>query len=414
MALAALALRRCVAAPLARLLQPSWAAAGAAGALPQWPARLGLGLSGRALASRAGELAAEVEYNLASGQRLPTGGSLYSLLDAELSRLRWDNDRIIARVDDLKKIREAHVVEEDKILEQMRSDPSSTAHGTRLIETLKRIEEIDFQIAGLRSQQLENSRGVSAMKRGKVRIELSDELMSMVEKVDEVLREGKALSQKDPLTGALSALVQRQLEEYDRNAAAALEAKKDIENSLAKMRTLALGKRVRRGRIDPETEAIGGQLVASFYELQRKNAKLVRLRDVQLLNTKEVNVLERVIDKLARHARIQELIDSGDKAKMQSEADLMLHEMEVTKKALAELEAVKAGHAREAAQAVERLRAPDLKDAVTPETGALREGLFAALRGEELCASRLAVLRGVKAQHAALLGELRTAMLRQQ
>lgn len=366
---------------------------------------------GRAFAVSASELATEVERELASGKKLQKGGSTYTKVEAELTRLREDNDHIIAQDMELKEVRSGHVAEEQKIIEQVRTTGDVKVHGPHLIDILKKIEDIDFQLAGLRCQQLENSRDISKLKREKVRIEKSEAVRTLIEQVDQAVEEGQSVSEGGPLAGAISDLVQGLYDEFDKNNEAASDTKKDIENSLSRLRSLVLGRRVRRGRINSETEALGGQLVSSFYELQRKNTKLGRLRDVQALNAKEINVLERAMDKLSRHARVRDLIQAKDVQKMEAEAAQLWEEIQQVRAALADLEAARAKHAQEAADAVDRLRAPSMLGVVTPETGELRERLIASLREEELCASRLAVLRGAQAQDIMFLGQLRAALL---
>ncbi|CAE7768337.1 unnamed protein product [Symbiodinium sp. KB8] len=50
------------------------------------------------------------------------------------------------------------------------------------------------------------------------------------------------------------------------------------------------------------------------------------------------------------------------------------------------------------------------EEVVTPETGKLREQLIAALREEEFCMARLAVLRKSQAQDVKFLASLRKAI----
>jgi len=363
----------------------------------------------RRFLSRAADLSAEVEQKLASGIKIDKGSTSYALVVSEIDRLRWANDKIIAQVAALKDIRTGFLADKEANHQGVISGDVIT-HGPALIDVLSNIEDVESQIAGCRSQQLQNSKDIAVLKRGKVRIEKNAEVRTLLQKVEDALRDGDALTQKEPLMEALSAFVERLQKEFDGNSQTALAVNKDIDNTLSKFRSLVLARRVRRGRIDVETELLGGTLISSFYELLRKNSRLSRVRDVQLLDSMDINLLEHAIDRLDRHAKVEEVIGSGNREKMEEEVRTLLEEIGKFTRALADVEAAWIGHSNDSTETIEKLRGPQFKDVVTPASGVMREELFKALREEELCSARMATLRRSKARNVKLLCRLKAAL----
>jgi len=359
--------------------------------------------------SRAADLSADVEQKLASGIKMDKSSTTYALVVSEIDRLRWANDKIIAQVAALKDIRKDFIAEKEAKHQGVLNGDVNT-HGPALIDVLSKIEDVESQIAGYRSQQLQNSTDIGVLKRGKVRIEKNAEVKTLVQKVDDALKDGDASTQKKPLMEALSALLERLQNEFDDNSQAALTIKLDVENSVSKLRSLVLARRVRRGRIDVETELLGGVLISSFYELLRKNAKLSRVRDVQLLDSMDINLLEKAVDRLDRHAKVQEVIDSGDRKTMEEEVRALLEETGKVTRALADVETSWIGHSNNATETIQKLRDPQSKDIVTTATGQMREELFKALREEELCSVRMASLRRSEARNLTLICRLRATL----
>jgi len=346
---------------------------------------------------------------LASGQHLQRAGETFGKLDEELVRLREDNDNIGAQVAELMKVRSEYVAQEGLLIGQVRKAGDVSAHGSGIIDALKKMEEVDCQLAGLRSQQLQNTRDISDLKRGKVRIETSEEIMSPIRQVEEAIAADGVLLEAGPLSEALSELVKSRQGDFDRNSHAVLATNKSLTNALATLKTQELSVRARRGRINAETEAIRGRMVSSFYTAQRKNAKLTRLRDSQATDAKQINELERALAKLNRHIEVRELIKAGDQQQMDLKAKELWNDMAQMQGLLAELENARAAHAHAATDAMAKLREPGMRDCVSPETGELRERLIESLREEELCAARLAALRGTQAQDVKLLSELQAS-----
>lgn len=370
------------------------------------------GIKLRHILSRAADLSADVEHKLASGIKMDSSSTTYALVVSEIDRLRWANDKIVSQVAALKDVRTGYIAEQEAKYQGVVNGDVNT-HGPALIDVLGKIEDVESQIAGCRSAQLQNSRDIGMLKRGKVRIEKSAEVRNLVQKVDDVLKDAVGpveMEVQEALMEALSELLERLQQEFDNNSQASLAIQQDIQNTVARLRSLVLARRVRRGRIDVETELLGGRMISSFHELVRKNSRLGRVRDVQLLDAMDMNLLERSIDRLDRHAKVQEVIDSGDRGKMEAEVKILLEELEQATRALADVEADWIGHSNDAAGTIEKLRDATSKDVVTPATGEMREELFKALREEELSSARMASLRRSKARNVTLLCRLRTAL----
>mmetsp|Transcript_123999 Transcript_123999/g.246909 ORF Transcript_123999/g.246909 Transcript_123999/m.246909 type:complete len:400 (+) Transcript_123999:69-1268(+) len=359
--------------------------------------------------SRAADLSADMEHKLASGVKLDSNGTTYALVVSELDRLRWANDKIAAQVAALKDVRTGSLAAQEAMYQSV-LDGDAKTQGPALIDVLAKIEDVESQIAGCRSEQLQNSKDIGNLKRCKARIEKSAEVRTLIEKVDDALRDGDALMQKEALVKALSELLERLHEEFDRNSKVSLALRQDTENIRAKLGSLVLAKRVRRGRMDVETELLGGRLISSFYSMLRKNSRLQRVRDVQLEVTMDVSLLEHAMGRLKKCAKVQEVINSGDRKKMEVEVQELLEELKQATRALAEVEATWSGHSDDASRTIEKLRAPGFKDQVSKATGEMREDLFQALREEELCSARMASLRRTKARDVTLLCRLRAAL----
>lgn len=350
---------------------------------------------------------AEVERALAGGGRVEKGGALHGKVEVELRRLREDNDRITSQVLGLKKARAQLVATEDDLISKMRHDGDVHSHGPSFASAVRKIEEVDSELAGLRCQQLVNSRDVAELKLGKVRIETREEVAELVRRVDEALAGGLDAS---GLQAEVQDLVKRLRDEFDASAHAVSATTKELDNTVGRLRNLELSIRVRRGRIDAETDALRGQLVSAFFEAKRKNSRLMRIRDSQAQNAKDINVLERALDRMARDSKIKEVLASGDKQRLSVEASALWEDIEQMQKALLRLEEVRDRHSEEVATAIADLRTPDMVGTVSAETGARRERLIAALREEELCAQRLAMLRNVQALDIELLRKVKSAM----
>mmetsp|Transcript_65738 Transcript_65738/g.118435 ORF Transcript_65738/g.118435 Transcript_65738/m.118435 type:complete len:387 (+) Transcript_65738:67-1227(+) len=355
-----------------------------------------------------GQLVAEVETALAGGKLLERGSPMYSQLNAQVHRLRAENDQFVVDVQNLKKARAELVAEEARMIAKIHADGQSGHHGSKIVETLKQIEDLDRQMAMLRSQQVQNVRDVGLLKRQKVTIEKSEEVMKLERQVQEALGQAEPVQEDGPLATSIAEAVQRLRDEFDANSVSSAEAKKDIENAVSRIRSSEMSLRVRRDKADPTSDALRASLISGLYQVRRKNAKLSQMRDMQAFNAQLVGVLQRARHSLSRKAEVQLLVAAGNKEHIKVEINVMLRDIQMLQKVTEELEATQAKHADEGAEVTTKLRG--LKTEVTPETGLLRERLIAALREEEFCMARLAVLRNVQAQDVKFLAELEHAL----
>jgi len=242
------------------------------------------------------------------------------------------------------------------------------------------------KVASMRSSQIQNYLDVGALKRQRAAIEKSEEVTKLSNQAYAASEEALPEEEIAKLEVEILDTVQRLRQESDAVADAVLVTRKDITNVVSETRSIQLSLRVRRGKADAESDKLRSTLVAKLYEVRRKSAKLTGLRDIQAYNVKLIAVLERARHALRRHSEVQALIATGNKEHMDTEAKHVAEILEVTAK----------------------LRGLD--DEVTPETSSLRERLIAALRQEEFCTSRLAILRKAQAQDVKFMADLGKAI----
>ncbi|CAE7551027.1 unnamed protein product [Symbiodinium natans] len=354
--------------------------------------------------SAAQVLVAQVEAAVASGRHINKGSPLYEKIGVEVDRLRSENDTVIAKVDELDSSRAKLVADSTAFVAGVRAGED----GSQMVETLQKIEELDRQMAELRSQQIQNYLDIGALKRQRVTIQKNEEVMEIVSQVYEMMEKDEMIAEDAELAVALGEKVSKLEAEFDSFSQSIATAKKELENVVSRVKSLELSLRARRDKANHETDTLRANSISGLYEARRKNAQLTRYRIQQALNVKLVSVLERARQAFRTHTRIKELIDSGNKAQMEVVVGELLREMEVAVTTAAELEEAKARHSKEVHDVTAKLRQHE--EVVTPETGKLREELIAALREEEFCMARLAVLRKSQAQDVKFLASLRKAI----
>jgi len=349
-------------------------------------------------------LVAQVEAAVASGRPIRQQSTLYSKISEEVDRLRSDNDGIMTKVEELDSSRSELVKKSTGFVADVKAGKDTS----EMVETLNKIEEIDHQTAELRSQQIQNYLDIGALKRQRVTVQKNEEVVEISSQVYETIAKDEVLSEDAPLAVSLGETVGKLEAEFDSFSQSIAGAKKELENVVSRVRSLELSLRARRAKADHETDTLRANLISGLYEARRKNAQLTRYRIQQALNVKLVSVLERARQTFRTQARIKELIATGNKEQMEVEVAGLLHEMDVAESTAAELEEAKAQHTQEVNDVTAKLRQHE--DKVTPETGKLREQLIAALREEEFCMARLAVLRSSQAQDVKFLASLRAAI----
>jgi len=347
---------------------------------------------------------AQVEAAVASGRPIHQNGTLYEKITEEVDRLRSENDTVIAKVDELDSSRSKLISDSANFIAEVRAGED----GSQMAETLHQMEELDRQTAELRSQQIQNYLDIGALKRQRVTIQKSEQVMEISSQVYEMIAKDEMIAEDAVLAVSLAETVSKLESEFDSFSQSIATAKKELENVVSRVRSLELSLRARRAKADHETDTLRANLISGLYEARRKNAQLTRYRIQQALNVKLVSVLERARQAFRTHTRIKELIVSGSKEQMEVEVGDLLREMEVAVATAAELEEARAQQSKEVHDVTAKLRQHE--EVVTPETGKLREQLIAALREEEFCMARLAVLRKSQAQDVKFLASLRKAI----
>jgi len=350
-------------------------------------------------------LVAKVEAKSASGRPIRRDSPLYAQLLEEMDRLRAENDKILAKVDELNVSRTKLVSESSELIAAIHQGGQDPNH---MAETLEKIEDLDQNVGELRSSQIQNYLSIGALKRQMVTVQKNEEVMQLSKDIYEQIGRGEAVPEDGPLAASLDNAANRLSDEFDSFSKSIAAAKKELDTVVGRVRSVELSLRARRGKADHEAETLRFNLISGLYEARRKNAQLTRYRIQQALNVKLIAVLERAREAFRFHSRIQALIDSGDKEQMEVEVASLLRGINATQKHAAELEASKATHSKEIQDVTVKLR--EFEDKVTPETGKLREKLIAALREEEFCIARLEVLRQVQVQDIKFLASLRQAM----
>jgi len=330
---------------------------------------------------------------------------LYAQLYEEVDRLRGENDKILAKVDELNGSRTQLVSESSGVIAAIHQGGEDPSH---MAETLQKIEELDQHMGELRSSQIQNYLSIGALKRQMVTVQKNEEVMQLSKDVYEQIGRGEVVAEDGPLAVSLDDAANRLSEEFDSFSKSIAAAKKELDTVVSRVRSVELSLRARRGKADHEAETLRFNLISGLYEARRKNAQLTRYRIQQALNVKLVAVLERAREAFRFHARIQALIASKDKAQMEVEVASLLRDIDATQKHVEELEVAKASHSTQIQDVTAKLR--EFTDKVSPETGKLREQLIAALREEEFCIVRLEVLRQVQVQDIKFLAHLRQAL----
>merc|ERR1719203_2382365 len=112
------------------------------------------------------DLVSEVEQALVKGERLKKSGSTYQNMQREATRLRMDNDSIMADSEKLAGERELWVAQEEEIHKHISMTPGEVAGDlAAMTEVTERIQGVDIRLAGLRHQQQQNVKDVGAPKR---------------------------------------------------------------------------------------------------------------------------------------------------------------------------------------------------------------------------------------------------------
>jgi len=356
------------------------------------------------------ELVTEFERAMASGARLNKNEATYQNLADEAKRLRRENDEIMSEVSDLMVMRATYVELENEIQSKLEKDGDYSKHGAEKIELLKNIREVDYQIAGLRYQQFVNIQDIGLLKRTMNRIEKMGEVMALVDKVEAALEEDTTVPVDSTDTDALAEQVDGFRTEYDSVTKVVWTYRESVQQKFQEIYDAYHALLDVRETEGNNADEIRNKLVAHLQHMKRMLAQLSRLRDIQVLNAKEIGILERVRKKLRRHAEVQKLLKSGDRQRILDEFARLQERTARLRASMLELETSQARFSENSAEITTNLR--ELKDVVTAETGNLREQLIANIQEEEQTRERLAVLRSAQVQNIQFLASLKGALLK--
>lgn len=355
------------------------------------------------------DLVTEVEMAMITGSAQPQkGGKTYTNLEEELVRLRMENDRISERIVELKALRLESVKAEEEATKKFYSADGFAAHKADMVKALKEIEEIDFELAGLRYQNKVNILDVGLLKRTMTRIEKRAAVTNLVNKFQGSFLAGEAVHPDSPEVHELSALMQSMRTEYDDVVAKVEDWKaynEEFRSRLDAAQALCLDVRDTPGG---DADNARAALIGHLHEATRMNLQLTRLRDIQLLDSQEMALLERVQGKLESDRRRHKLLAEGSEDDIRHYVNTLQDQTRSLRQSMQHMEATLDVSDKEISRIVSRLR--ELKMVTTPETSELREKLIACVHEEQQCLGRLAVLRGIKHHKILWLAKLKSAL----
>lgn len=355
------------------------------------------------------DLVCEVGQALVKGERVDKGGVTYQNLQREATRLRMDNDGIIAEADTLREDREVLVTQEENIHERVSEVTGCTDDQRALAEVSERIQGIDAELAGLRHQQSYNIRDVGNLKRTMSLIEKRCEVAGLVDGVEANLRKAEednvaGFSQDD--VEALNGLRDHLFNEFERASSKVMQYEETIlEWSQRQREELSMVP----WNEPPSAEALDGRMatISRIHQLRRKIAQLMRLVDIQLTNAGAIGELDRAQSKLWRANEIRRVVETGDKEQLAAMSDSLREETASLRNLIQFIEGDSETEESELS-IISKLRS--MSDALTPETGRLREQLVGNLLWKEQCKVRLKVLRGELVQNLRFRSVVRDAL----
>lgn len=158
-------------------------------------------------------LVSEVEALVASGKAIGRECPVYIRINEELDKLRAENDRIMAQVEEFNQSRAQLVGDSDTIFEEIGS--GNVGKAQEMTQALERIETLDRQMAELRSLQVSNYLDIGALKRQRAIIQKNDEVMTLAGQVYDALEREDTLAEDGPEAVALGEVTLRLRKEFD-------------------------------------------------------------------------------------------------------------------------------------------------------------------------------------------------------
>jgi hypothetical protein len=352
------------------------------------------------------DLVREVEQAMMQRVRIHKGGATCGNLEREISRLRSDNDRLMDEVNELKAARAVHVAEEEKL--------TSSQFEAELIEVVKKIQDIDIQLAGCQLQRFGNMRDVGILKKTLSRVQKRDDALTLVDQIEESLNQSKVLDPHGPEATAIDDMLDSLQDEFDRVEPKFEQYQKVMVNVNNAIQDLAPSVRSISlpGDFKEEThETLDNNRFALLGHLQhdlRMIHQLSRLRDIQIDNKQEIGILERAKVKLQRNAKVHALIAGKDSAQINAKVKKYQDDIEHLRGQMKSIESKLEAHGVAALKSITQLRLGAAE--FTAESGKQRESLIANIHQEQQWKQRLAILRGEKMQNMRFILMLKAAL----
>lgn len=352
------------------------------------------------------DLVTEVEVALVEGDRLDKDSSAYANLRREALSLRLENDALNEKVAELEEARAQYIAQEEGLTEKLKED-GAFWYEKDIVEMTRKIQEVDYKIAGLRHKHHHNIKDVGSLKRTMSLIEKRGKVTTLIDKTEEALDRGEvsdAMQLEADLTEVVEGLRQESAKIWPKISsyeAAILELSGQMSETQNQLQAV-LHTPTR------EADDLRTHLKAQINQVKRMMAQLGRLRDIQRVNAQEIGMVERERAKLKRYCRVRKLLEEGDETKLREKITVLQADTDRLRMAIKELESGLSPLTKEAAAIINKLRSMPFE--FTTETGKLREQLIANIHQESQWKERLAVLRGEKLQNIRFIAMLMKAL----
>eukprot|EP00435_Cladocopium_sp_Y103_P042672 s592_g11.t2 len=268
------------------------------------------------------DLVTEVEVALVEGERLDEDSSAYANLKREALSLRLENDALNEKVAELEEARAQYIAQEEGITEKLKEDGAFFAHEKDIMEMTRKIQEVDYKIAGLRHKHHHNIKDVGSLKRTMSLIEKRGKVTTLIDKTEEALDRGE-VSDAMQLEADLAQVVERLRQESAKIWPKISSYEAAISELSGQMSETQNQLQAVLHTPTREADDLRTHLKAQINQVKRMMAQLGRLRDIQRVNAQEIGMVERERAKLKRYCRVRELLEEGDKTKLQEKITVL-------------------------------------------------------------------------------------------
>eukprot|EP00438_Fugacium_kawagutii_P035707 Skav234666 [mRNA] locus=scaffold1131:345340:356029:- [translate_table: standard] len=202
-------------------------------------------------------LVAKVEAKSASGRPIRRDSPLYAQLYEEVDRLRSENDKILAKVEELNSSRTQLVSESSGLIAAIHQGGQDPSH---MAETLEKIEDLNSNMGELRSSQIQNYLSIGALKRQMVAVQKNEEVMQLAKDIYEQIGRGDAVAEDSAESFLAGCLFGDGSKEGDARGwvfgRALAPSCAGRGSQVGRVRSVELSLRARRGKADHEAETL--------------------------------------------------------------------------------------------------------------------------------------------------------------